>query len=95
MKRIVLLVLLMLVLCGCGARHGEETDLTTETTLPAVEPTEPSGCYLSDSKEETATKGGVMVYAPEIDDAYGVMAMGEELVMAAGTPNSSRQSSNS
>jgi hypothetical protein len=87
MKRIALLVLLALVLCGCGAQSGEETDLTTETTLPAVEPTEPSGCYLPDSEEETATDGGVRVYAPEIADAYGVLPMGEELVIFSGTEN--------
>ena len=89
MKRIVMLVLLALVLCGCGAQSGEATDLTTVTTLPAVEPTEPSGCYLPDSDEEAATGGGVMVYAPEIADAYAVVTMGEELVMAPGIPASS------
>lgn len=87
MKRILLLLLVAMILCGCVTQAPEETTVPTVETQPAVIPTEPAGCYLPDHTLERDTQGAVRVFAPEIPDAYAVAAMGSDLVIFSGTEN--------
>lgn len=85
MKRLIALLLLALLLCGCTAQEPEETTETTKETAPAVTPTEPAGSYDPESSLEAATDGAVRVYYPEIPDAYGLAFVGDEPVIFSGT----------
>ena len=87
MKRVFALLLLVLVLCGCTAEEPEETTDTTETTLPAADPTEPAGSYLPNSAVEAATGGAVLAYDLGIQDAYAMIRMDEGLLVFSGTDN--------
>lgn len=84
MKRLLMILLLGLVLCGCGAEpQVEETTLPTETEI--VDPTEPSGCYDPNSQLEAQTKGGVRVYPLNIENSYFAVNVGADLVVFSGT----------
>ena len=85
MKRLFLLFLMALLLCGCTAQNLEETSIPTVETLPAVDPTEPSGCYDPEHPMEIATGGAVRAYPAQIPDAYGLAMMGGDLVVFSGT----------
>lgn len=87
MKRVFALLLLVLVLCGCTAETPVETTDTTKTTLPAVVPTEPTGCYDPENAMEAATGSAVLAYAPDIQDAYAVICMDDALVVFSGREN--------
>lgn len=83
MKRTILpLILLCLLLCGCGKKdvqqplHGDP--------LPAVQPTEPDGCYIPGSETEQQTGGAVRIYAMDAD-VYATRAMGEDVLILSGT----------
>lgn len=84
MKRVFALLLLALVLCGCAAEIPAETTDTTAETLPAVEPTEPTGSYEPDSAMESATNGAVREYTPDVKDPYGLAVIGTDLVIFSG-----------
>lgn len=85
MKRVFALLLLALVFCGCTAESPEETTDNTTETLPAVEPTEPTGCYVPDSAMEAATDGAIQEYLPDIETPYALAVMGSDLVIFSGT----------
>ena len=87
MKRVFALLLLALLLCGCAAQPPEETTGTTMETLPAVEPTEPTGSYEPDSAMEAATGGAVRAYTPDISDAYAVAVLDGDPVIFSGMAN--------
>lgn len=87
MRRVFALLLLVLMLCGCTAEDAAEPTDITETTLPAVEPTEPDGSYVPDSAMEAATGGAVRAYAPDIQDTYAVVSMDDGIVVFSGTDN--------
>lgn len=83
MKRLILpLILLSLLLCGCGKKDAQ--DHTHDEALPAIQPTEPAGCYVPDSETEKSTDGAVRVYALDAD-CYAVDTMGEDLLVFSGT----------
>ena len=83
MKRLILpLILICLLLCGCGEKENQ--DHAHEIDAPAVQPTEPAGCYVQDSEMEKSTDGAVRVYAMDAD-AYAVEAMGDDLLIFSGT----------
>ena len=82
MKRLILpLMLLCLLLCGCGKTVAQ--DHTHDQTLPAIQPTEPDGCYVPDSEVETGTRGAVRMYTVDAD-SYGLRAMGEDVLILSG-----------
>lgn len=87
MKRLIALLLACLLLVGCTPAPIEETTLpsqTQETTLPMVEPTEPSGTYDPDSKIEADTNGAVRAYPLGIADVYAFSCMGDDIVIFSG-----------
>ncbi|MBQ3216094.1 MAG: hypothetical protein IJB11_08240 [Oscillospiraceae bacterium] len=96
MKRLFALILaLTVVLCGCGKEEEPKQSATatittpTTTTTPEQDPSDPPkvdfGCYVPDSDVEKATSGAVKAYNIDFDDCYGVLPLGEGLVLFSGT----------
>lgn len=84
MKRILLLLLALLLLCGCEKEPAPET--TAEPTQAVVEATvEPTGYYDPESSLEQDTSGAVRCYPLNRSDCYGIAAMGEYLVVFSGS----------
>jgi len=80
MKRILPL-LLILLLCGCGAQPQlQDTAPAAETTAA----TEPAGSYLPGSEAELMTGGAVRRYAPEIPDLYAIASAGGDILLFSG-----------
>ena len=63
MKRLLLLLLVVFLLTGCGKEEP-----VVETTEPTVEVTEPVCIYMPNSSVEQQTGGAVKVYVPEKDN---------------------------
>ena len=90
MKRIIGLVLLMLLLCGCtpepqGESAPDSGDVQVpDTGLEAVVPTEPAGIYIAGSDLETQTGGAVRYYLPE-SDCYGIRMMDGDVLTFSGS----------
>ena len=84
MKRLIALLLVLLMLAGCGIQKPEPTTVpTTEpTTEPIVEPTQPAetGLYVKDSFLEQMTSGAVKAYAVD-ENCEAVYPMGENLLL--------------
>lgn len=83
MKRLIGLILLAVLLCGCTAGPQNETTAPTQTTV-LTEPTEPMGMYVSGSQLEQSTGGAVRSYLLTIPDSYGMMAVGEDVLVFSG-----------
>lgn len=79
MKRIALLLLCAMLLCGCTG-NGQLPD----ETVQAVIPTEPEGCYWADSPVERMTDGAVRAYPLQIPDVYAIAAAGEDVIVFSG-----------
>ena len=81
MKRLLPLLLIALILCGCGA----DPNPTAETGAPieAVS-AEPGGFYDPDSELESSTAGAVQVYPLDRADCYGMLPLGEDILLFAG-----------
>ena len=73
MKRLLCVLLLLLLLVGCGAEPNTEPQ---ETTEPA-----PVGLYEPDHKLEKTTGGAVRVYPLPDGDYMGLKAMGNRLLV--------------
>lgn len=82
MKRILILGMLLLLLCGCGAAPGQLSDPTGTST--AADASEPAGCYAPDSNLEKATNGAVQVYSTGQKDVYDLALMGKDLLVFSG-----------
>ena len=83
MKRILIILLDCLLLCGCAPET--ETEETTAPTQPEIqEPTEPAGCYEPGSAIEVSTGGAVRRYPLSIPDSYAVARVGKDLVVFSG-----------
>lgn len=80
MKRVWILVLVCLLLCGCGVA-GDET--TPTETVPAV-PTEPAGSYVPGSDLEQQTQGTVRAYSLDGTDNYGLGCMDGDVTVFSG-----------
>ena len=78
MKRLLLLILVVFLLAGCGKQEP-----AVETTEPTVEVTEPVSIYMSNSSVEQQTGGAVKVYVPEKDNYIGMGIMGEDVVLVS------------
>ncbi|MBQ7801493.1 MAG: hypothetical protein IJ375_04110 [Oscillospiraceae bacterium] len=82
MKRIFPLIILLLALSGCGTQKT----IPAETLFPAETVTpEPTGFYDPDSALEAATGGAVQAYPLNRSDCYGLLPMGEDLLLFTGT----------
>ena len=77
----LLILLLMLVLTGCGA-DTEATQIPTTEALVAA--TEPSGSYAPGSTLEMFTGGAVREYPQQIPDIYAIAAAGEDVLVFSG-----------
>ena len=90
MKRLVLVLTVVLFLSGCAAIPAPNTTIPvfTETYVPI--PTEsglsplPLGCYDPDSDLESLTGGAVRVFPIEQKDIYGIVPMGEDILVFSG-----------
>lgn len=83
MKRILLILLACLLLCGCAAQPEAET-LPPETEPVKIQATEPEGCYDPDSALEAETAGAVKIYPLDTLQAYNFACMGEDVLAFCG-----------
>lgn len=81
MKRLLLCVLALLLLCGCSAATPEATTPTTQpTTIPISEPELLPSIYDPEHPIEQRTKGAVTAYKLD-DDCSSIAFMGENLLL--------------
>lgn len=79
MKRLVLILLTLLLLTGCGAQQ----EITTPETDPTVEPAAPVSIYMANSSVEQQTGGAVKVYVPEEGTYIGMATMDDKVVLVS------------
>ncbi len=85
MKRYLWLLVLVVVLSGCAQMPQNETTLPIpEATVTITDPTEPVGIYVPYSDLEIQTGGAVRYYLPQVEDCYGLLAMGGDLLVFSG-----------
>lgn len=84
MKRItVWLLLICLLLCGCGEEAPEVTTSPTELQTEATEYVAPTGHYDPESEIETQTGGAVRAYPLEEQNYSGFAVMGNDVLVFA------------
>lgn len=85
MKKLLILLALALLLCGCVQEPPVQTTELPETTLPTetAEPTQPvPGLYIPNSGMEQQTGGAVKQYALETDEyVAGIQMVGNDLLL--------------
>ena len=79
MKRLVLILLLALLLTGCGTK----TEIFPQATEPTEEATEPVSLYIANSSVEQQTSGAVKVYVPEAGEYIGMATMAGKVVLVS------------
>lgn len=85
MKRILWLIPVILLLCGCTQQQAQETTVPVPQTVPVLtDPTEPTGIYEPFSDLEIQTDGAVRYYLPRMADAYGIRLMEEDVLILSG-----------
>lgn len=82
MKRIIVLLVLLALLCGCSAPQQEETTVPPTTTEPVLV-TEPAGIYEPFSDLEALTGGSVLCHLPETT-CYGIRMVEEDVLAFCG-----------
>ena len=82
-KRIVLLLLIALLLCGCTAAPAEETQAEIPQTQPPEE--EVITLYDADSEMEKATDSAVRAYALGEEGYTGLISVGDKVLLVTGT----------
>lgn len=78
MKRLLLILLAMLLLAGCG-EQGQKP----QQTEPVAESTEPVSIYIANSSVEQQTGGAVNVYVPEDATYIGMATMAGKVVLVS------------
>ena len=79
MKRLLLILLLVLLLTGCGPK----TEVFPQATEPTEEVTEPVSLYIANSSVEQQTSGAVRVYVPETGEYIGMTTMAGKVVLVS------------
>lgn len=87
MKRLLWLLVLAVLLCGCADQPQTQTTAPPESTGAAPIPTEPEGIYVPHSDLEIQTGGAVRYYLPQMADCYGLLAMEGDLLVFSGSQN--------
>ncbi len=87
MKRLMIMLLVAAVLCGCSSQSAEPPGGTTQPTQAstvAAVPTEPAGFYVPESELEITTQGGVRVYIPEDSSCYAIEVLDGDVLLFTG-----------
>ena len=84
MKQLLMLILCLLLLCGCGAPTDSGTTPTADTPLPTEAPTEPIGLYDPGSELEARTGGAVKGYPLNRVDTQCLIPFGNDLLLLSG-----------
>lgn len=82
-KTIIICLAALLLLAGCGT-PAETTEPSAAPTVPTTAPP-PQGCYVPGSDAEELTNGAVRLYLPGASAPEGLAAMGDKLLLFAGT----------
>lgn len=86
MKRNLLVLLLMLILCGCTGKSQQEATAPAAAGESYMDPTEPAGIYMPGSDLEIQTGGTVRYFLPQ-SDCYGIRMMGNDVLLLSGEEN--------
>ena len=86
MKRILWVLLLTMLLCGCTGNSRQETTAPATAGESYTDPTEPAGIYVPGSDLETQTGGTVRYFLPQ-PDCYGIRMMGNDILIFSGEEN--------
>ena len=91
MKRIPLILLVALLLCGCSAAPQQEIPTTEPPVETTVETTTaaPVGYYDPESTLELETNGALQIYPLYRSDANSIIPMGEGILVFSGTETTS------
>ena len=85
MKRIPLILLAVLMLCGCSAAPQQEIPITESPATAATEATAaPVGFYDPDSTLEAVTNGSLQVYPLYRSDVTGIVPMDSGVLVFSG-----------
>ena len=87
MKKVILTLLCLLLLTGCGSEPPPATEPTvppTEPTEATAAPTEPASLYDGHSEIEQLSGGAVKLYPLNLTGATGIVPFGEDLLLFAG-----------
>ena len=86
MKRILWVLLLTLLLCGCTDASNQENTTPPTAGESYTQPTEPVGIYVPNSDLELQTEGTVRYFLPQ-PDCYGIRMMGNDVLVFSGEEN--------
>lgn len=84
MKRLIMPLLLLAFLLGCGGESTQQTTAPTETVQP-TQMTEPAGLYIPDSEAEQLSDGALRMYQTGDDTGFALEMMGEDILLFSGS----------
>ena len=83
MKRLIPLLLICALLCGCTA-NAQQLPATQPTTAAATQPTQTTETTGATAETEAVCASDTFAALP-VSDAYGILSLGESLVILSGT----------